>query len=110
MKSFTIDLSGINNWNSFHEVFFNKMGFPKHYGYNLDAWIDSMSNPSDLAGLEDKENEIIVLNLLNMKQLKYSNPDIYDFIIETSAFVNWRRLAVNEPPILMLSFDLNDNE
>jgi hypothetical protein len=44
-----IDATSIRDWNSFHAVFKQAMGFPDFYGANMDAWIDCMSYLDDPA-------------------------------------------------------------
>lgn len=42
-----VDFSKIKNWETFHEVFSEIMGFPDFYGKNNNAWIDCMSYIDD---------------------------------------------------------------
>ena len=49
MKRIQLDTAEIRDWDSFHQVFQEAMGFPEFYGRNLDAWIDCMSYLDDPA-------------------------------------------------------------
>jgi hypothetical protein len=42
-----IDFGKIKDWEIFHEVFAEIMGFPDFYGKNNNAWIDCMSYIDD---------------------------------------------------------------
>ena len=42
-----IDFSKIKDWDTFHKVFAETMGFPDFYGKNNNAWIDCMSYIDD---------------------------------------------------------------
>lgn len=101
----TIDCNHITGWDSFHDVFKNTFGFPDYYGKNMNAWIDCMSNPdSDFSNVFVSDDEPLTLFLQNIKSFRQKCPDIYDAIIECSAFVNYRRLDIGEQPYLLLSF------
>ena len=39
----TIPFDRITDWESFHHVFKQTLGFPGFYGRNMDAWIDCMT-------------------------------------------------------------------
>lgn len=39
----SIPADRILDWQSFHDVFAEAMGFPSYYGRNMDAWIDCMT-------------------------------------------------------------------
>ncbi len=104
-----IDVSRISDWESFHKVFAETLGFPAFYGKNLDAWIDCMTSldaPDDgLTTIHVPPGQVLVLHLKNIKKLAASCPEQYAAIIECSSFVNWRRIEVGEEPILALAFD-----
>ena len=108
MKRVTIDTNEISDWDSFHECFAREFGFPDFYGKNMNAWIDCMSSlecPDDgMTAIHVTPGETLVLSLENMTSLSERCPDIYDAILECSAFVNYRKLEVGEPAVLTLSF------
>ena len=51
---------------------------------------------------------ILVLSLSDAGDLASRCPDIYEAIVECSAFVNYRRMDLGERPVLALSFWKND--
>jgi hypothetical protein len=93
--------------NDVHAVFAEVMGFPPFYGRNWDAWIDcmtSLDSPEDgMTSVHAPPGGVLILQIDNYKYLKRMRPDIADCIVECSAFVNWRRLAVGERAVIALS-------
>ena len=37
-------------------------------------------------------------------RVRYPLPEIYEALIDSAAFVNWRRIELGDPPILALSY------
>jgi RNAse (barnase) inhibitor barstar len=94
MKIFTIDAQEISDWESFHDVFAKQFNFPAYYGRNMDAWNDCMSDIS----------ECVAIHINNVSKLKDKNREIYDSLIECSAFINWRSTKEGRDPIVALAF------
>jgi len=109
VKRVKINASLIKDWNTFHDVFADALGFPEFYGRNMDAWIDCMSYLDDpesgMSSVTCDKGDFVVLELENVKEFKQRCPEQYDALVECSASVNWRNLEAGEPPLLMLSFD-----
>lgn len=103
-----IDTAAITDWASFHDVFKASMGFPDFYGRNMNAWIDcltSLDAPEDgMTSVHAPEGGVLVLALSDASDLASRCPDIYEAIVECSAFVNYRRMEVGERPVLALAF------
>ena len=99
-----IDGKSITDWDSFHNVFAEVFGFPGFYGRNMDAWIDCMTSldaPEDgMTTVHGSPSDPVVLQLDNASSVP---AELFEAITECAAFVNWRRLEVGEPAILMLS-------
>src|ERR1044072_7069871 len=90
-----IDSDRITDWDSFHEVMSEAFAFPDWYGCNMDAWIDLMTCLDEdraTTGVFVEAGEIVTLDLRNAGSFHERCPDIYDALIECSAFVNWRRM------------------
>lgn len=89
-----IDLERIKDWDTFHEVFYEAMGFPGFYGRNMDAWIDCMSYIDEPgAGMSQvtvKLGETLELELKGMRQFGEKCPDILRQLVLCSGFVNER--------------------
>jgi RNAse (barnase) inhibitor barstar len=102
----TIPVAEITDWPSFHTVFQRALGFPDFYGRNLDAWIDCMTSvdaPEDcLTTVNVQPGEILVLTVNDPFDFRRRCPEQFDALIECSAFVNFRRVEVGEPPLLAI--------
>ena len=89
-----IDLNRIKNWDDFHDVFYEAMGFPGFYGRNMDAWIDCLSYIDDPeAGMSKiiiNCGETLELELNGMSQFGDQNPEILYELLLCSGFVNER--------------------
>ena len=66
-----IPTSRISDWDSFHRVFAEAMGFPDFYGRNMSAWIDcmtSLDSPGDgMTRIHRTPPDVVVLQLENVK-------------------------------------------
>jgi RNAse (barnase) inhibitor barstar len=107
-KNVQIDGSEITDWDSFHDVFSKTLGFPAFYGRNMDGWNDCMSSvdaPEDgLSTVHVAIGDVLVLHISGAIDLKRRCPEIYDALVECSAFVNCRRIKIGEQAVLALSF------
>jgi RNAse (barnase) inhibitor barstar len=103
-----IDCRQIRDWDSFHSIFAHAFGFPAFYGRNMNAWIDCMTSidsPEDsMSKIHAPKDGFLVLQLKHAGHLKSQAPEIYEAILESSAFVNWRRIESGDSPIISLSF------
>jgi hypothetical protein len=98
-----IQTKRITDWNSFHLVFAETMGFPDFYGRNMNAWIDCMSSVNDgMTRFTVAPGELFDLEIADTKDFAQRLPEIFQAFIESAAFVNWRRLENRESPILAL--------
>jgi hypothetical protein len=107
-RNVNIDGSRIVDWDSFHDVFSEALGFPAFYGRNLDAWIDcmtSLDSPEDgMSTVHVSPEDVLVLCISGVQELRKRCPEIYNSLIECAAFVNWRRIELGEQAVLALSF------
>jgi RNAse (barnase) inhibitor barstar len=103
-----IPTSKITDWDSFHRVFAEVMGFPAFYGRNMSAWIDCMSSldkPEDgMSKIHCVPPDVVVLHLENAKTFREQLRELYDAVVEGTAFVNYRRLEAGDPAVLTLAF------
>ena len=102
-----LDCDRITNWNTFHNVFADVFGFPEFYGMNMNAWIDcmtSLDSPDDaMTSVHTPAGGVVVLTLKNFNLLAKRQPELYEAIVESTAFVNHRKIESNESPVLVLS-------
>jgi hypothetical protein len=98
----------ITDWDSFHRVFAEVMGFPDFYGRNMNAWIDCMTSldkPEDgMSKIHCVSPDVVVLQLEGAKTFREKHRELYDAVVECSAFVNHRRIEAGEAAVLALSF------
>ena len=107
-KNIQIDGSKITDWDSFHDYFSKTFGFPQFYGRNMNAWNDCMTSldaPDDgMSSVQVAPGDVMVLCISGAGELKKRCPEIYDALVECSAFVNYRRIEVGESAVIALSF------
>ena len=105
MPLIRLDGKRILDWDTFHDVFADLFGFPGFYGRNMNAWIDCMSYLDDPAAcmttVHGTSADAVVLQIDNVGSVPVP---IYDAIVESAAFVNWRRIEKGESAILTLAF------
>jgi len=107
-KNIQIDGSKITDWNSFHDHFSETLGFPGFYGRNMHAWNDCMTYLDDpeagMTSVHVAPGEVLVICVSAVADFKKRCPDIFDALVECSAFVNYRRIEKGEHAVLALSF------
>ena len=107
-KNIPIEGKRISDWDSFHDMFAKTFGFPSFYGRNMSAWIDCMTYLDDpeagMTSTHVTRGDVIVLCVSNVGAFKERCPEIYDALVECSAFVNYRRIETGNPAVLALSF------
>lgn len=110
MVRIRIDTRNIRDWDTFHDVFNDRLGFPSYYGRNMDAWIDCMSYLDDpdagMTTITCNKGDFVVLELIDAKDFKERCHEQFDALIEAAAFVNFRNLDIGETPLIMLSFEV----
>jgi hypothetical protein len=103
-----IDTTRICDWDSFHAVFKEALGFPEFYGANMDAWIDCMTYLDDPeAGMTTHHvppGMVLTLQVDAVDGFASRCPEQYEALVQGSAFVNWRRVERGDPAVLALSF------
>jgi hypothetical protein len=105
-----IPIERITDWDSFHDVFAEALGFPDFYGRSLDAWIDCLTYADDPdAGMIDPaliadNGDVLTLQLGRLGDFAERCSAQYDALLDCSSFVNWRRIESGARPILALSF------
>lgn len=101
-----VPVDQINGWPTFHEVFQRVLGFPEFYGGNMDAWIDCMTSldiaADGMSTVTVARGGLVVLAIDGADDFEKRCPEQYQALIEGSAFVNYRRMELGEPPIIAL--------
>jgi len=105
MPQVRINARHIRDWDSFHDIFARSLGFPDFYGRNMNAWIDCMTYLDDpqsgMTSVHGTATDVVVLILENVASIPR---EVYDALVECTAFVNWRRIDLGEAAILALAF------
>ena len=108
MKRVSLDTTRIKDRDSFHDEFARAFGFPDFYGRNMNAWIDCMSYldepESGMTSIPLEKGEPIVLDIPAALEFKTRCRELFDDLIECSAFVNKRFVDSGDIPILSLMF------
>lgn len=97
----------ITDWASFHFVCKEAFGFPDFYGANMDARIDCLSYLDDddkMTKFNFAKDERLFVEITNTEDFNSRLPEIFDALVECSAFVNNRYLDSNEIPKIALLF------
>jgi hypothetical protein len=100
-----IPMSKITDWDTFHDTFAKELGFPGYYGRNMNAWIDCLTYEDDgMTAHPVAPGEVLTLQLADCREFRARCPHIYEALIDSAAFVNWRRIELGDPSILTLSY------
>jgi len=94
---------GVVDWDTFHAVSQETFGFPDSYGRNMDAWIDCLTYVREGDGMsrfELEKDEMLEIEVSNTKAFSRRVPEVFDALVECSAFVNSR----NTGPVISLIF------
>ena len=105
----TIDGALIKDWDTFHDVFTETLGFPGWYGRNMNAWIDCMSCVDDpdagMTKVQVPSGTVLTIAIDNVDSFSQRCPEQYAALVECTAFVNWRCAEDGGPALLALAFD-----
>lgn len=108
MKRIKIPVDQIHDWPSFHRVFAATLGFPAFYGNNMDAWVDCMTSVDEandgMTSVTVEKGEFLTFELGECTAFAKRCPAQFEAILDSTAFVNFRRIEVGEQPVLVLSF------
>ena len=107
IRSIRLEAKRITDWDSFHSVFVETMGFPDFYGKNMDAWIDCMTCIDDAqAGMSSvtiPTGEKLEIEIVEASDLQRRLPEIFQALLDCSEFVNQRKAAEGLPPVILLT-------
>ena len=108
-KVVNIPTAKIVDWDSFHDVFDEALGFPGYYGRNMNAWIDCLTcadnAESGMIANPVACGDLLALSIIDAADFKQRCPEQFDALIECTAFVNYRRREGGDGPVLALLFD-----
>jgi hypothetical protein len=107
MANIRLNTKSITDWASFHQVCKEAFGFPAFYGMNMDAWIDCLSYLAEddgMTGFILSKDERLHIEITNTEDFNSRLPEIFDALVECSAFVNNRYVEAKEAPRISLVF------
>ena len=107
MATARLETAVITDWQSFHAACREVFGFPDFYGMNMDAWIDCMSYLDEDAGMTRfnlAQGEKLHIEVTATESFNQRLPEIFDALVECSAFVNQRYVEDGKAPVLSLLF------
>lgn len=90
----TIDGDNINDWTSFHDEFYEKMGFFEGYGRNANAWIDCMTDMftndeyNSLTKFNLNNGDRFTLKVINSEEWKKRSPETFSAFIDYCIWSN----------------------
>jgi RNAse (barnase) inhibitor barstar len=108
-----IDTSLISDWKTFHSVFAAAMSFPSFYGNNMNAWIDCMTYLDDpdagMSAVTVEPGKCLTLQLDDANEFARRCPEQFAALLDSVAFVNWRRIEEGKSAVLTLSYKRNSH-
>jgi RNAse (barnase) inhibitor barstar len=108
-----IDSSLISDWETFHSIFAATFGFPPFYGNNMNAWIDCMTYIDDadamMSAVTVEPGKCLTLQLNGANEFARRCPEQFAALLDSVAFVNWRRIEDGKPAVLALSYKRNSH-
>ncbi|MDQ3043156.1 MAG: barstar family protein [Acidobacteriota bacterium] len=109
MAKVRLNSKQIKDWKSFHLLCKSKFGFPDFYGTNMNAWIDCLScldneEEDRMSRFTLEKGELLHIEISDTEDFNSRLPEIFDALVECSAFVNRRYVDDGKPPVLSLLF------
>ena len=102
----SIPTEEIRDWDSFHTVCARVLGFPDFYGRNMNAWIDCMTSidhPAHGMTAVHAAAGTLAIQLGDCTNFAQRCPEQYEVILDSAAFVNYRRIDLGDRPVLAIS-------
>ena len=101
-----IPVKRIVDWATFHDVFAEVLGYPAFYGRNMSAWIDCMTDAdrpgTGMVRVAVQPGQLMTLQIDGADDFAKRCPELFDALIECTAFVNFRRVETGGTPVLSL--------
>ena len=107
MTTVRLNTEQITDWASFHLVWKEAFGFPDFYGNNMNAWIDCMSYltvDDGMTQIKISSDEILQIEVTRTENFNTRLPEIFDALVECTAFVNNRFIEAKESARISLVF------
>lgn len=95
----------ITDWDSFHAVLAESLGFPAWYGRNMNALIDCLSFADEPAGMVANPvpaGQLLTLRLDGVAGFQARCPEQFQALLDAIAFVNLHRAEAGQEPVVAL--------
>jgi hypothetical protein len=102
----TIPTRRITDWDTFHDVFAEILGFPDFYGRNMAAWNDCLMYADADDGMRNfvvPPGDVLTLVIEEARDFAHRCPELYLEILEGAAWVNYARVEAGERAIVAVS-------
>jgi hypothetical protein len=96
----------ITDWETFHDVFAEVLGFPEFYGRNMAAWHDCLMYADEDVGMLNlvvPPGDVLTLALEDADDFGRRCPELYDAILDGAAFVNHARIEAGARAVVAVS-------
>ena len=104
-----IDARKLTDSAGLHAVLGEAFGFTPGYGKNLDALVDCLTHLDDptatMSRVQVLPGQLVLLVIDHAQGLTLHTAQQLKLLIDVTAFVNWRRLAKKQLPILAIAYD-----
>jgi hypothetical protein len=95
----------IQDWTSFHQEFKRAMELPDFYGMNMNAWIDCLTYLDEGDGMSRfhlAAGVMLHIEIPDAAGFKSRWPEIFEALVDCTAYVNRRQLEAGKPSTLSL--------
>ena len=102
-----LDGSRITDWDSFHSQCAEVFGFPDFYGRNMNAWIDCLTYIREGDGMSRfvlGPEDPLVIEVLDSQTLRQQAAEVFEALVDCTAFVNIRHIEMGQEPAIHLVF------
>lgn len=71
----------------------------------MNIWIDCLTYEDDgMSAFPIEAGDVLTIQLQGCTDFRDRCPDIYEALMDSAAFVNWRRIEMGERPVLAVSY------
>ena len=77
-----VNAGRIKDWESFHRIFQQAMGFPGSYAEDMDAWIECMSHLGVLTQVPVEAGDVLVIEVAKSLGFRGRCPEQFAELVE----------------------------
>ena len=105
MPVIRIPTERITDWDTFHDVFAEVLGFPDFDRRDMNAWHDCLGYADEDDGMRNvvvPAGDVLTLDL-GKSDFGTRCPELFRAVLDGAAFVNYARVEQGERPIIAVS-------